>query len=45
MEIVYDSGSLNFKDNSPGGTNKAEIKGKKARGGGLSWGITLIQKQ
>ena len=41
MEIVYDSGSMTFKDNSPGGTNKAEIKGKKARGGGLSWGIMI----
>jgi hypothetical protein len=27
-----------FKDNSPGKTGKAEIKGKAARGGGLSWG-------
>ena len=41
MELVYDSGSMTFKDNSPGGTNKAEIKGKKARGGGLSWGIMI----
>lgn len=41
MEIVYDTGSMTFKDNSPGGTNKAEIKGKKARGGGLSWGIMI----
>ena len=39
MDIDYDSGTLNFKDNSPGKTNKAEIKGKRARGGGLSWGI------
>ena len=28
-----------FKDNSPGENVKAEIKGKKARGGGLSWGV------
>tara|TARA_Y100000310_G_scaffold65150_1_gene60678 strand:+ start:572 stop:1972 length:1401 start_codon:yes stop_codon:yes gene_type:complete len=39
MEVVYDTGSLMFKDNSPGKTGKAEIKGKKARGGGLSWGV------
>jgi hypothetical protein len=39
MEIVYDSGILNFKDGSPGKSTKAEIKGKKARGGGLGWGI------
>ena len=41
MDIVYDKGVLNFKDNSPGSTNKIEIKGKKARGGGLSWGIII----
>ena len=41
MTIVYDTGSMAFKDNTPGGTNKAEIKGKKARGGGLSWGIMI----
>jgi hypothetical protein len=39
MDIVFDSGILNFKDGSPGKSNKAEIKGKKARGGGLGWGI------
>jgi hypothetical protein len=39
MEVVYDTGSLMFKDGSPGKTGKAEIKGKAARGGGLSWGI------
>lgn len=37
--IVYDDGELMFKDNSPGDNVKAEIKGKKARGGGLSWGV------
>jgi len=39
IEIKYDGGSLIFKDNSPGATIKAEVKGKKARGGGLSWGV------
>jgi len=39
IEIKYDAGSLVFKDNTPGGTIKAEVKGKKARGGGLSWGV------
>ena len=37
--VVYDDGQLMFKDNSPGENVKAEIKGKKARGGGLSWGV------
>jgi len=41
MTLVYDTGAMTFKDNSPGDSNKAEIKGKKARGGGLSWGIML----
>jgi len=36
--IVYDTGSMNLKDNSPGSTVKAEIKGKTSRGGGISWG-------
>lgn len=39
MDIVYDTGTLNFKDGSPGKSNKAEIKGKKAKGGGLGWTI------
>ena len=36
--IVYDTGSMMLKDNSPGSTIKAEIKGKTSRGGGISWG-------
>ena len=39
--IVYDSGSLLLKDNSAGGSVKAEIKGKTARGGGAGWGILI----
>ena len=41
MKIIYDSGSMTFRDNSPGSSTKAEIDGKTARGGGLSWGIML----
>jgi hypothetical protein len=37
--LKFDSGVLMFKDNKQFGNIKAEIKGKKARGGGLSWGI------
>jgi len=37
--LRFDSGVLMFKDNKQFGNIKAEIKGKKARGGGLSWGI------
>ena len=29
---------LTMKDNTPGGTIKAEVKGKTSRGGGISWG-------
>ena len=36
--IKFDDGEMTLKDNSPGDTVKAEIKGKNARGGGLSWG-------
>lgn len=36
--IKFDGGEMNLKDNSPGEVVKAEIKGKNARGGGLSWG-------
>jgi len=36
--ILFDGGEMNLKDNSPGEVVKAEIKGKNARGGGLSWG-------
>ena len=36
--IKFDGGEMTLKDNSPGDTVKAEIKGKNARGGGLSWG-------
>jgi len=39
--IFYDVGSLTIKDNSYQGTNKVEIKGKTARGGGASWGIIV----
>jgi len=39
--IVYDSGALLLKDNSAGGSVKAEIKGKTARGGGAGWGILI----
>ena len=39
--IVYDAGSMMIKDNSYQGTNKVEIKGKTARGGGASWGIIV----
>ena len=28
-----------MKDNTPGGTIKAEVKGKTSRGGGISWGV------
>lgn len=37
--IEYDTGALNLKDNANGEAVKAEIKGSKARGGGLSWGV------
>ena len=37
-ELVYDIGSMMLKDGTPGGSIKAEIKGKNARGGGISWG-------
>ena len=36
--IKYDTGEMMLKDNSPGSTIKAEIKGKTSRGGGISWG-------
>jgi hypothetical protein len=36
--IVYDDGAMTLKDNANGEAVKAEIKGKKARGGGISWG-------
>ena len=39
--IVYDAGALLLKDNSAGGTVKAELKGKTARGGGAGWGILI----
>jgi len=37
--LIFNSGTLMFKDNKQFGNIKAEIKGTKARGGGLSWGI------
>jgi hypothetical protein len=36
--IEYDTGSMNLKDNASGESVKAEIKGTKARGGGIAWG-------
>ena len=36
--IKFDGGEMNLKDNANGEVVKAEIKGKNARGGGLSWG-------
>jgi hypothetical protein len=39
--IVYDSGSAEIKDNAYLGSNKMEIKGKTARGGGAGWGIIV----
>jgi hypothetical protein len=39
--IIYDAGSLLLKDNSAGGSVKAELKGKTARGGGAGWGILI----
>jgi len=32
---------LTMKDNTPGGTIKAEVKGKTSRGGGISWGVMM----
>ena len=37
--IIYDDGEMNLKDNANGETVNAEIKGKKARGGSLGWGV------
>jgi len=37
--LRFSGGILMFKDNKQFGNVKAEIKGSKARGGGLSWGI------
>ena len=37
--LVFNSGILMFKDNKQFGNIKAELKGTKAKGGGLSWGI------
>ncbi len=39
--IIYDVGTMNIKDNSYQGTNKVEIKGKTARGGGAGWGMIV----
>lgn len=36
--ITFDDGVMEIKDNSYLGTNKVEIKGKTARGGGAGWG-------
>lgn len=45
--IKYDGGEMTLKDNSPGEVVKSEIKGKNARGGGLSWGpmADFIQRE
>ena len=37
--LKYSGGALQFRDNKHFGNIKAEKKGKKAMGGGLSWGI------
>jgi len=37
--IDYDGGELTIKDGKHFGSIKAEIKGKKARGGGLGWEV------
>jgi hypothetical protein len=39
--IIFDSGSMMIQDNSYQGTNKVEIKGKTARGGGAGWGVVI----
>jgi hypothetical protein len=39
--IIYDDGELNLKDNSAGGSVKAELRMKTARGGGAGWGIMI----
>ena len=39
--IHYDDGELALKDNSAGGSVKAELKMKNARGGGAGWGILI----
>ena len=36
--IFYDGGVMVMRDGTPGGSIKAEIMGKNARGGGISWG-------
>ena len=39
MDILFDTGVLQFHDGSPGKSNTAELKGKRGRGGGAGWGI------
>lgn len=39
--ITFDTGVMEIKDNAYLGTNKVEIKGKTARGGGAGWGIIV----
>jgi hypothetical protein len=36
--VVYDTGTIDIRDNSSFGTIKTEIRGKTARGGGAGWG-------
>ena len=38
VAILFKGGQLNLRANSAYGSHKAEIKGKGARGGGISWG-------
>jgi hypothetical protein len=38
VSILFKGGQLNLRANSAYGSHKAEIKGKGARGGGISWG-------
>lgn len=39
--ITYDDGIMDIRPNSYLGTNKIEIKGKTARGGGAGWGVVV----
>jgi hypothetical protein len=39
--VVFDAGKMEIRANSDMGTNKIEITGKTARGGGAGWGIII----
>lgn len=39
--VVHDGGEMSISPNSSMGTNKMEIKGKSARGGGIGWGVII----